>query len=580
MSAFRTKLLGFTALATLFAGVSYGQISITATNATAGALNLRGEGATEVVSPITFTIANGAAGAVSGNVTVFFSAPVTSLPVPPFSDQALLLLTSVNGGGSTAACFGPNGQVNGSASNTQLTFSCAGQGFAFGANSTTSATVSGVRVNASAVASGATLVAVTATPGVVTNSSSTIASTALVLTVGYVTSSLSPPGVTGYCGTANCAPSFLPSTPVSNYNTAQGNPAKTTTVPSFFVSTGDTVAGAFKTLNGNPVGGVAAPPAVNTNFSVENSDGDAAWGTRIQLAFGNVPAGVTLYVPQSITVGSGATTFTLNLVTSATASDNTATGAIPSVTVPLSFTAPIPSSFNFNTVFGPIVTPTAYGASSFPITASGGAAVAVYEVVYAPAQAKVSAAIPVWVTFGPSSLSAASGAITVLESYAPTTPLLTATMAPDFAAVTTGALNGSSIGLASTQILFPFVTSITGFDTGLALSNTTTDPFGTSPTSGACTLAFYGTGAPTPNTGIAAPGGAQASGTSNAFLASSLAPGFTGYVIANCAFPEGHGFAYIVYAFGTNNATTMGYNALILNRGPNVAVPAFETLGQ
>jgi hypothetical protein len=565
MSAFRIKLLGFTALATLFAGASYGQISITATNATAGSLNLRGEGTTEVVSPITFTITNGAA-PVSGTVTVFYSAPVTSLPVPPFSDLALLTLVSVNGGPNTVAA------VNGSASGTQLTFTNFGGGFTFGANSTTTATVSGVRVNASAVASGSTLVAVTANPGVITNSSSTIAPSALLLTVGYVTTTLSPPGISG-------TTSFIPASPVSNFNTAQGNPARgaATAAPSFYVSTGDSVAGAFKTLNGGPT---LAPPAVNTNFSVENSDGNASYGTRIQLAFGNVPAGVTLYVPTSITVGTGLTTFTLNLVTSATAPDNIANSGLPLVTVPLSFTAPTPSTYNYNTVFGPIVTPTAYGASSFPITSSGGAAVAVYEVVVAPSQAKVSAAIPVWVTFGPSSLSAASGAITVLESYAPTTPLLSATTAPDFAAVTTGALNGSSIGLAQTQILFPFVTSITGFDTGLAISNTTTDPFGTSPTSGSCTLSFYGTGAPTPNTGIAAPGGAQASGTSNAFLTSSLAPGFTGYVIANCGFPEGHGFAYIVYAFGTNNATTMGYNALVLNRGPNVAVPAFETLGQ
>jgi hypothetical protein len=50
-------------------------------------------------------------------------------------------------------------------------------------------------------------------------------------------------------------------------------------------------------------------------------------------------------------------------------------------------------------------------------------------------------------------------------------------------------------------------------------------------------------------------------------------------MIANCAYPEGHGFAYIIYGFGTNTGTAMGYLASVLNRGPLVNVPNPESLG-
>jgi hypothetical protein len=569
MSDFRTKLLGLAAMATMFAGASYGQILIGtgAVGSSAapvvlnGALNLRAEGTTEVVSPFTFTINNTGA-AATGTVTIFMSAPVTSLP-GGFLNLATLATMTLAGGATN--CAGP---INGSASGTQLSFSAAGgAGCTFAAATVYTATIQGVRVNASAVAAGSSLVPVTAQPAVVSNNSSSVLPAVAAPILGYVNPSLTAPSVSGTI-------SSFPAAPVNNYNTAQGNPAKgaLTAVPSFWAFVGDSIAGAFKTWNGGP--GVAAP-AANTNFTIENADGNASYGTRIMLTFGNVPNGVTLYLPSSITSGAGAAAFNLSLVTSATAPD-TGASVIPVVTVPLSFTAPTTTALP--AVFGIAATPITYGAT-FGVTPSGGTATAVYEVVSAPATSKVSSAIPIWVTFAPSALSAASGAITLVESYGPALPLLSATTDPEFAPVTTPVLNGSSIGLAVTQLLFPFVSSADGFDTGIAISNTTTDPFGTSPTTGACTLNYYGSGAPTPNTGIAAPGGSQASGTSNAFLSSSIAPGFTGYMIANCAYPEGHGFAYIIYGFGTNTGTAMGYLASVLNRGPLVNVPNPESLG-
>jgi hypothetical protein len=106
-----------------------------------------------------------------------------------------------------------------------------------------------------------------------------------------------------------------------------------------------------------------------------------------------------------------------------------------------------------------------------------------------------------------------------------------------------------------TRLLFTFVTAQAGFDTALAISNTTADPFGTTPSAGTCTLNFFGFNAP-PNpvttSNIAA-------GTTNTNLASVIAPGFQGYVIATCNFPFAHGFTFISDVGARNLAT--GYLA-------------------
>ena len=50
-----------------------------------------------------------------------------------------------------------------------------------------------------------------------------------------------------------------------------------------------------------------------------------------------------------------------------------------------------------------------------------------------------------------------------------------------------------TISPCSCNLLFPFVTNIAGFDTGVAIANTSADPFGTSPQTGTVTLNYYGT---------------------------------------------------------------------------------------
>ena len=84
-----------------------------------------------------------------------------------------------------------------------------------------------------------------------------------------------------------------------------------------------------------------------------------------------------------------------------------------------------------------------------------------------------------------------------------------------------------------TTLLFPFVTNNLGYNTGLAISNT-------SEGSGSCTISFHGPDAPddydTP----------KLDGEDHmTFLVSEKAPGFQGYITASCAFRDAYGFAFI-----------------------------------
>jgi hypothetical protein len=101
-----------------------------------------------------------------------------------------------------------------------------------------------------------------------------------------------------------------------------------------------------------------------------------------------------------------------------------------------------------------------------------------------------------------------------------------------------------------TDLLFPFVTNQDGFDTGISIANSSKDPYKTAAAAGTCTLNYYG------NTKGGAPPAAQttksvAGGSSVTFSLSTGAtgvnatPGFQGYIIAQCNFPFGHGYAFI-----------------------------------
>jgi hypothetical protein len=139
-----------------------------------------------------------------------------------------------------------------------------------------------------------------------------------------------------------------------------------------------------------------------------------------------------------------------------------------------------------------------------------------------------------------------------------------------------------TINSCATNLLWPYVTNQAGFDTGMVISNTSLDPFGTATQEGACTIYYYGftTGggpAPAPVTTPTVPAGEHAiwtlstGGTVQTSGGTIAAvPGFQGYVIAHCEFQMAHGYAFISDIGASKLA--QGYLALILDE-PTDALP-------
>lgn len=263
--------------------------------------------------------------------------------------------------------------------------------------------------------------------------------------------------------------------------------------------------------------------------------GLATQATRLIARFSNVPANVALSVPITITTADG-----------------------DSATL---VAAPTDGS-----------TAAASDATNAAVALSGGAGAAVWEVTASNPGAISTFTVPVSVTYKSNPLPGL-GTATVSGNYAPTTTVFTASAtapAPRFVdnpqSATTFTINS-----CRTNLLFPFVTNTSGFDTGLVISNTSSDPFGTVPQRGPCTLNYYGS----TSGGGAAPG-VQTSGTVNegtqliwtlsngGNLGVAATPGFMGYIIAQCNFQFAHGYAF-VSDLGASRVAE-GYLALVMDK--------------
>jgi len=261
----------------------------------------------------------------------------------------------------------------------------------------------------------------------------------------------------------------------------------------------------------------------------------ATTNTRFKLTFSNVPANVTLYTVAGL-ISSSTGGANVQLTTSETGAFSAATA----VTLNTSFTG-----------FAPI-----------PISA--GAGTAVFDVVIADPNNLDNFFVPIYSVTTGGSVTPSATPYSVTVSMAPTG---SPTNQPNFnaSAASTVVLKGSGYNACSTSLLFPFVTNQIGFDTGLAIANTATDPFGAvgagGNSGGTCTLNFYGAGAPSPSN-VVTPN--IPSGTVYTQVLSGVAAGFQGYIISQCTFQYAHGFAFITDGVGVNGGLSQGYLAGVI----------------
>lgn len=244
----------------------------------------------------------------------------------------------------------------------------------------------------------------------------------------------------------------------------------------------------------------------------------ASNGTQFSIAFTNLPTNTTLYVPATIGVAPG---FTMSVVSPATSSA-LANGAVA-------------------------------------IPANG---IVIYEVTNGTAGLD-SAIVPVFVSFtGQPVAGALAPAVTVQYAPVSTNPGAANSPIPRFAVSTPVTSSKTfTVKTCNTTLLMPYVVAASGYDTGLAISNTGSDPNATVGSMGACNVYFYGTGAPA--LPFATP--AIAPGTTTAVVLSTIAPGFQGYAVAKCDFNYAHGYVFVIN--GRTNATA-SYLPLVLGDRP------------
>jgi hypothetical protein len=266
------------------------------------------------------------------------------------------------------------------------------------------------------------------------------------------------------------------------------------------------------------------PAAFKTKTQVTSmSTVSAAQGTVLAVTFTNLVAGVSYYVPSSVTAGS-------LMLTAYTA----ATGATAATPVTVGGT-------------GGLVAVTVSGTSGtayFGVTASDpgaieAASILLSENIPTPGSVTTVSTTPV----------AASVSLVGVTSGVPQ-------FAANTYAGTQKTVSGSNGLLAAckTTLLFPYATNTQGYDMGFAIANASSMPGSINQQSGTCSVSFYGTAAP--SAVFVTP--AITSGTMDTEILSNVAPGFNGYVVAVCNFQKAYGYAIISNGFATGTGGVSG----------------------
>jgi hypothetical protein len=534
MADFRMKLFALAGVATMFAGVAHAQLNATgaACTVSSNAVFVAAEGTTEQVADTTITCPAAVGGGASTlNISVYLSPSVsiTSASLGNPAKSETLAGIGQQGGALT-------GGVIGTVSGSTVSFNgitIPGTGAVI--------TITNIKINASQIAtSSGAPTAVTET--LFLGGTNVTPSVLGPQNVAFATNGLAGVSTNGF-GSNNA----INSVSICSGITAYGGAA-------FNVIFGEGFATAFKTQGSNTTNATLGSEFANNTYTGfgETSPGNntANSGTIIQITFNNVPSGVTVYVPTSATNSGGVITLV-----------NGATGtSITNVTGSTANGSPGATSGN-----------SAGNGSAAAVTLANGSGTVYYEETTNAPGAVETYTVPVYLSAGGSAVAAPASALTATVSFAP----IGATSTPNFVSgSSTATKNGAAFSACTTTLLFPYVTNSSGFETGLAISNTGADLLGTkngAPSSsvtgqsGTCTLTFFASGitAPAYTSPAVAPGTTWASTLS----AVSGATGVTGYVFAQCNFLFAHAYAFIEDGLGTGSGIAEGYLALEVTTG-------------
>jgi len=377
-----------------------------------------------------------------------------------------------------------------------------------------------------------------------------------------------------YAGTTNYPADLNQNVPGVNYNTESGfeyisNSATPTPNPPNGFGTGTVTGGSTNPFADNQGSGIAGA-------------GVATQGTRLALSFANVPSGSAIFVPPIVYLYRQNST-TIPVPTTLTAGVTTGVAVLTSTDA-----------------FGDTAYTPATSLTTLQQVSSSN--LAVYEVLFDDPSSLEQVDIPVVVSYvanlasnPPVGLPATGTTTTVAAGFAPfystsTAKQPSATLPVPRFIPGTGPLNLFLINKCACNLLFPFVTNILGYDTGIAIANTTTDPgatngfVSTGPQQGAVTLWYYGQGAngtapPATQTSSVVPSGqlltyVLSTGNSAQGL-DNRGAGFQGYIIAQAQFQYCHAYAFITSqgALPTSAGVSEGYLGIVLDTGANGILP-------
>jgi len=514
MRILRTALI-LASLLTVCGSVARADLSCTSNPVTTAIL--RSEGVTELLPDISFNCTGmPAGGSAIYNLAVYVNAPITS---------------KTDGTLNTEAGFTWSGSATGSAVGIlggATTLNFPGITFSPATPSGFTLTLTGIRVNASTLAQGAGIangvsLQVIATP--VGTSVPLFGASGLLVNVSniaYAIPSLSV--VTKVNSTSGLVQGSVTLSQCDSRTWSADTPG----AASFYVTFSETFSNGFRTL---------AQEAANASIPTN--------GARIRLTFDGIPNNAQLYVRNVVSQGSVPTTAVLISGANADGSGG--------------------------------VKVTAAGYTQVTGSAANGGVV-IYEIVSASAPVPETLDVPVWVEYVAGqqpALTSLASPVSVGGSYAPVStapgamagPIPRFTMVPQ---VTTGVL---TIAPCQTSLLYPYVQTSKGWNTGVAISNTASDPFGTLGQANSCTFYFYG-GTPSESNPSAIPAPATIPpfktpaippGSTWASVANSMgAVGFQGYAIAQCNFRFAHGYAFVAGAISTS-FVAQSYLALVMD---------------